>query len=225
MPQYTKALTHDSSGNFYISYSDSRWGTLAKINSSFVMQWKVRIADSTASAPSQNATITHLTDSSGNTYLVIREYNRVPSYLLKINSSGTLVWQKVINFTNNTASTIIAMSFTPAGALLLNISNFIVQYPADGSLNTITPANSSGNYVQISSTTNISLTTQTVTAVQDMTPATYADYTSSFTWNAAGKTVGSSEATDIVYTNVADVSTSSYTIAEGTVTNTPTIIG
>ena len=79
--------------------------------------------------------------------------------------------------------------------------------------------------MQISSTTNISLTTQTVTAVQDMTPATYADYTSSFTWNAAGKTVGSSEATDIVYTNVADVSTSSYTIAEGTVTNTPTIIG
>lgn len=104
--QYLYALDIDSSGNMYIvgrylTYSpySNYLGTIAKVNSSGVLQWEREYGWSYQAPNYRNWSPSGVkVDSSGNIYVCGSEnVNSTKGYLIKINSSGTLQWEKTLS--------------------------------------------------------------------------------------------------------------------------------
>jgi len=101
-------VTTDSSGNVYSSgyfpnyptpVSPSSWGTgfVVKVNSSGTLQWATQFIDASSSSGVYPLNIT--TDSSNNVYVVgcaNNASNKEVAFLMKLNSSGTLQWQRFL---------------------------------------------------------------------------------------------------------------------------------
>lgn len=92
----------DSSGNVYAGYwygpSNNDYADIVKYNSSGVLQWRVRLSYSTIYYNARPGDIN--VDSSGNVYVGAHTYNTQgvgwESYAIKLNSSGSVLWQKKI---------------------------------------------------------------------------------------------------------------------------------
>jgi len=96
-------VTTDSSGNIYTSgffpNGSSSFGTgfVAKVSSSGTLQWATQLVDASSTSGVYPQSIT--TDSSNNVYVVgcaNNASNKEVAFLMKLNSSGTLQWQRFL---------------------------------------------------------------------------------------------------------------------------------
>ena len=96
----------DSSGNVYCGFwygpSNNDYADFAKYNSSGTIQWRLQITHPTLYYNCRPGAIA--TDSSGNSYMGAHTYNSSfgwESYAIKVNSSGTVQWQRKIAHASN----------------------------------------------------------------------------------------------------------------------------
>ncbi len=102
--QDTLFVGFDSSQNAYLTFTEgvtnNDYASLNKFNSSGAKQWTVRVSSGTLynNVRSGNIAI----DSSSNVYMVYHSYNtnngQVKSFILKVNSSGSVIAHKMINY-------------------------------------------------------------------------------------------------------------------------------
>ena len=138
-------ISKDSSYNYYVGGFYEPSGLIAKYDDSGSIQWQNLL---TVSGRSFYITCAK-TDSSGNTYYFgYTSASGTPGYLLKVNSSGTLQWQRKFSINNSVdlqanitnivldeTDSSVALTFNPYNTSLSTATiRMVIKYPMDGSI-------------------------------------------------------------------------------------------
>ena len=108
---YPRTSGHDSSSNFFLvgDHKSGGWpvgtmGWICKFNSSFQLQWNKRLGNTTGYH--MNAFYAMATDSSDNIYIAgeNRPSNPYYGWIIKLNSSGVIQWQKRLDHPSGVGS-------------------------------------------------------------------------------------------------------------------------
>ena len=143
---YANRITVDSSGNVYVSGIGSNdttdtFATVSKYNSSGTIQWQRVLypASGSSTAVAYGVTV----DNSGNVYACGTENGATFNLIYKLNSSGTLQWQKTLD-DGSTAKLKIVGFYDMAIDSSANLYVTGVNYNSSNPITTICKYNSSG---------------------------------------------------------------------------------
>jgi outer membrane protein assembly factor BamB len=137
-------VTVDSSGNIYIAgttgdQSGSGRGIVAKYNSSGTLQWQKNIIPNLTSETSAYCITV---DSSGNVYVggMVSAGSAYDALIIKLDSSGTILWQRSLAGATNTTDTINAITVDSSGNVYITgygysfTDTFVMKYNSSGTL-------------------------------------------------------------------------------------------
>ena len=187
-------------GNIYTVSTQIGLLYVAKYNSSGVVQWQIQIADN-QSGPRTIEPFNMVTDSDGNIYVMARRTTSTLSpatsvVLFKLNSSGSILWQRELRITMPPATTgqvnppgkleiasngdlFLAMNYIIAQSGITQPIGWTIKLPSDGSKTgtSVITATTAAGFTGTLNYTTISFTSSTPTLTEAAGAYTFASPT------------------------------------------------